>query len=158
MAQLDVLKRLNEVVASKTTDLEAIYEVVAQAYAWMPFDFQTYYSDADKQGEGADKYNAKQLRALKNDPERLQEAVVLKKVMAGHANNLLERAYKKHGSRVLPKWEDKKLDISGKYWDEVKGDMEGQFTELDNHWHIEALAVKLAYGMRLDLDVQFGRG
>lgn len=157
MTNPNILKQIDQAVAESNTNLETVYGLVAQAFAWMPFEPQTYFSDEAKKGPGADKYNAKQLRALRNDPSRLDRALKIKKHLAEKSGTLLAAAYEKHGSRVLPKYSDKQLDISGIYWDEVEGSMKSQFEDLDNTSHLEALAVHLAYGMRLDLDVQMSK-
>ncbi len=157
MKNPNILNQLDQAVAENNTDLKTVCELVAQAFAWMPFEPQIYFSKEHKAGPGPDKYNAEQLRALRNNPNQLDSALKIKKHLAEKSDALLSAAHDKYGSRVLPRWSDKKLDITGNYWDQVKSRMESQFGDINNESHLEGLAIRLAYGMRLDLDVQFDK-
>ncbi|OGD10038.1 hypothetical protein A2397_04805 [Candidatus Amesbacteria bacterium RIFOXYB1_FULL_44_23] len=148
MTNPDILRRLDQTIAEQNTDWNTVLGLVAEAYAWMPFKSHALY---DPEVESAQKYNEDQIRALRSSPRKLARAVRIKTELAEKSHLLLAAAHEKYGSAFLPRWSEKHMDIHGKYWDEVKASMEGQFEQLEDDNQVTSLAILLTFGMRLNI-------
>ncbi len=152
MKKPDLLNELDRAVKNGDTDIDLVSDLAARALQWMPFEFITMGDDKEKEVGSAEKYNARQLRNLKKSPAELNRAATLKAKMADQVETLFTKAYEKYGSGSLPKHSDRMLDGTTTYWDEVAPEMRRQFTELNDSYFLEGLAIQLAYGLHLNLD------